>query len=186
MPYRLTLFMLVFFTQLLVSCGGSAVRPDNNSSAMVASSHSIYVKGGVLKILSSDMGKILYVYTRPQNLNRWVTSGGGGGSQDKPWLFSSTASWALGDENGEHSSDAPRKSFNFIFNSRDMTLKVDSRTYAVRKGDLVVITLDDAWRAGAVKSGIESLRNFRMPEDDRKHLLDEIRKYYSGSVNQAF
>jgi len=175
-----TFYSLVFliFTQLLFGCNENITRPANNSSAEVYASHSIYIEGGVLKILSNEMEKVLFVYIRPETLDQWVVSGGGGGSQDQPWLFSSASSWALGDEDGEYSKDAPRKTFNFIFNSRDMTLKVDSRTYAVRKGDLIVIPLGSDWHASAIKSGVESLRSFRIPDDDRQNLLSEIRKYY--------
>jgi len=92
-------------------------------------------------------------------------------------LFRSAASWGLGDDNGNHSIDAPRKTFDFIFNSRNLTLKVDSRTYAVRKGDLIVIPLDGQWRATGLKSGVDALRSLNIPEQRKQPLLNELRKH---------
>ena len=46
---------------------------------MVSSSHNIYIEGGVLKVLSDDEQNILYLYVRPEELDRWVAAGGGGG-----------------------------------------------------------------------------------------------------------
>ncbi|VAW72896.1 hypothetical protein MNBD_GAMMA15-403 [hydrothermal vent metagenome] len=173
-------YSLVFLgaTQLLSGCGGNVAPVRHDSTKMVSASHSIYLEGGVLKILSNDTENVLLVYIRPENPGKWIASGGGGGSLDKPWLFRSAASWVKGDDNGKYSIDAPRKTFDFIFDSRNLTLKVDSRTYAVRKGDLIVILLDSQWRATGIKSGVEALRRINMPEYRKKHLLNEVKKHF--------
>jgi len=177
-----TLFILVFLAiaQFVSACNRNIAPPSQSDNIVVKASHSVYIEGGVLKVLSDNEKNILFVYVRPEVIDRWVATGGGGGMQDKPWLFKSAASWTLGDEKGDYSTGAPQKSFNFLFNGQDMSLKVNTGTYAVRKGDFIVISLNSNWSTGTVKSGIESLRRFDMPEDRKRRLLTEARKHYTG------
>jgi hypothetical protein len=176
------LYTLVFLVsaQFLMACKGDTTRPSQSSHTAVSVSHSIYIEGGVLKVLSENEQNVLFVYIRPMVNGRWIPTGGGGGMQDEPWLFTSAASWTQTDESGEYSSDSPKASFRFLFNGQDMTLTTDTGTYAVRRGGFIVISLDDSWRTGTVKSGIESLRNFDIPEPDRQRLLTKVRKHYPG------
>lgn len=67
-----------------------------------------------------------------------------------------------------------------MFDSQQMTLTVETGTYAVRRGDFVVVALDENWRPSAVTSGLDSLRVFDLPEDQSKHLISASRKYYYG------
>ncbi|GMQ84017.1 MAG: hypothetical protein BMS9Abin06_0766 [Gammaproteobacteria bacterium] len=177
-----TLCILAFLAtaQSLPACNGQPTHPSNDKNTVVNASHSIYIEGGVLKVLSADTQNILFVYVRPEVTDQWIATGGGGGMEDKPWLFKSALSWTLGDENGEYSNDAPKKAFSFLFNGQNMTLTVDTGTYAVRREGFIVIALDSNWRTSAVKSGIESLRIFNIPEDAGQHLLNEARKHYTG------
>ena len=130
--------------------------------------------------LKENEKNILYVYIRPADTGKWLATGGGGGVQDKPWLFKSAASWTLGDENLRYTGDSPTRSFSFVFDSRNMTITTESGNYAVRKADIIVITLDSEWKTGSVKSGIESLRDFDLTDKKRQQLEKKIREYYTG------
>lgn len=177
-----TLYTLVFLTlaQLLSACSEHTTRPSHGISTVVSVSHSVYIEGGVLKVLSDNEQNILFVYVRPESIDQWVATGGGGGMQDEPWLFKSAASWTLGDENGGYSKGAPQKTFDFLFDARNMTITVDSGAYAVNRGGFIVIALDSDWRTSTVESGMESLRRFNMPDDEKQRLLTEARKHYAG------
>ena len=61
-----------------------------------------------------------------------------------------------------------------------MTITTESGNYAVRKADIIVITLDSEWKTGSVKSGIESLRDFDLTDKKRQQLEKKIREYYTG------
>ncbi len=177
-----TLYPLVIltFAHSLFACSAYPTHPSKGVDTVVSSSHNIHIEGGVLKVLSDDEQNILYLYVRPEELDRWVAAGGGGGNQTDPWLFKSAIVWAQGDENGWHSDDAPQKTFNFQLDSHDMILKIDKGTYAVRSGDFIVISLDKDWYPSTVNSGIESLRLFNLPDNDKQHLVNEARKHYTG------
>jgi len=164
----------------LLACSGYPTHPSKSSDTVVSSSHTVFIEGGVLKVLSGDEHNILYLYVRPEKLDHWVAAGGGGGNQASPELFKSAIVWAQGDENGWHSNDAPQKAFNFQLDSHDMILTTDKGTYAVRSGDFIVITLDKDWYPSAVNSGIDSLRLFDLPDYDKQHLVNEARKHYTG------
>jgi hypothetical protein len=146
---------------------------------MASESHSIYIEGVVLKILSDGDQNVLFVYVRPEVIDQWVATGGGGGMQDEPWLFKSATSWTLGDENGEYTKNAPQKTFDFLFDSRNMTLTVDAGSYAVNQGGFIVIALDSSWGTSRVMSGLESLQRFDMPDDKKQRLLAEAQKHYT-------
>lgn len=180
---KTTFFTLAFLvaTQSLVACSEQLTHPTRGEPALVSSSHSIYIEGGVLKVFADEEQNMLYLYVRPEVLNNWVTSGGGGGNQANPWHHKSSMYWSLGDEHGHYLKDGPQKAFTCLFDSRHMTLTIETGTYAVRRGDFVVIALDENWHPSVVKSGIESLRVFDLPEEDRKHLISASRKYYNGT-----
>jgi len=177
------LYALIFLvsTQFLVACSEKIAHPSENYNTGVNASHSVYIDGGILKVLSENQQDILFIYIRPAVTGRWIPTGGGGGTQDKPWLFKSSASWTLGDENGDRSSDSPQKSYSMVFDSRNMTLTTDTGTYAVRRGSIIVIYLNSDWRTQTVKSGIESLRKFDLPEEDKQQLVNKVRKHYTGN-----
>jgi hypothetical protein len=89
--------------------------------------------------------------------------------------------WALGDDHGWYPEHTKRKAFNYLFDARSMTLTVDSGTYAVRRGELIVISLDEDWKPAAVESGLASLNLFDVADEQRKQLAAAVRKHYSGS-----
>ena len=79
-----------------------------------------------------------------------------------------------------HSNNAPKKAFNFQLDSHDMILTIDKGTYAVRSGDFIVISLDKDGYPSTVTPGIESMRLFNLPDNDKQHLVNEARKHYTG------
>lgn len=166
---------LLATTLLLPACSGN---PAEGEETVVSASHSIYIEGGVLKVLSAGEREILYIYVRPEVVGRWVVAGGEGGNQSSPWLHKMTMYWALGDKDGWFADNAPRKAFTFLFNSRNKTLTMESGTYAVNERSFIVISLNEDWQPGKVKTGIASLTIFDIPEQNKKHLLSEARKYY--------
>lgn len=180
MKQALFSLVLLSFAFSLAACSGQPARPSKGGNTVISSAHNIQIEGGVLKILSDDDQNVLYLYVRPEKLDHWVVAGGGGGKQARPWLFRSSIVWAQGDENGWHSNDAPKRTFNFELDSRDMKLTTDKGTYAVRSGDFVVISLDENWYPGTVNSGVDSLRQFDLPDADRQRLVDKVRKHYPG------
>ncbi|MCO6413780.1 MAG: hypothetical protein J5I92_13660, partial [Thiogranum sp.] len=107
-------------------------------------------------------------------------SGGGGGNQTNPWHHQTSVSWVLGDANGMLHSGAPRRTFRCLFDSQKMVLTLETGSYAVRRGDFVVIALDENWRPATVKSGIDALRVFDLPEGDRTRLMTRAREYYDS------
>jgi len=173
------LYTLAFlaYVSLLTACSENPARSSDTPGIRVDSSHSIYIQNGVLKRLQSDGKDVLYVYIRPANTGHWLATGGGGGVQDKPWLFKSASSWTLGDENLRYTASSPKKSFSFLFDSRNMTLVTDAGRYAVPEGGLIIITLDPNWKTASVKSGPESLRDFAMPDADRQQLVKKVLTY---------
>ena len=171
--------VILAFAHALFACSGHAVKPSRGESTVVSAAHSIYLEGGVLKVLSDDDQNILFVYVRPEVLDHWVASGGGGGNQDNPWHFKSAIVWTPEEERMQYGKSSDTKAFDFMFNSQDMTLTVDNGTYAVRRGDFIVIALDKDMNPVAVSSGIESLRSFDLPENEKQHLLSEARKHYT-------
>ena len=62
-----------------------------------------------------------------------------------------------------------------------MTLTLETGTYAVRRGDFVVVSLDDSWQPGVVSSGLDSLRVFDLTETARQRLISHARKHYRGA-----
>ena len=164
--------------QSLVACSGQQTNPDKYKRSVVSASHSIYIEGGVLKVFSDGEQNMLYLYVRPTALDRWVASGGGGGNQANPWHYSASMSWALGDENGWFPKDAPRETFTCLFDSERMMLTIDARTYAVRRGDLVVIALDENWRPHVVGTGTASLEVFGLSEVNRERLELQAHRNY--------
>lgn len=174
-----TLLTLVFMTcaHLLTACSEAPVRASGGPVASVSSAHSVYIENGILKLLNANGKTILYVYVRPKNTGHWLATGGGGGLQDKPWLFRSASTWTLGDENHEYTGSSLKKSFSFIFDNRNMTLTTDSGSYAVTDGDFIVITLDSDWKTGSVQSGVGSLQGFDMPDVDRQQLVRKVQSY---------
>jgi len=171
--YMYTIAFLAI-TPYLLACSGDLAKPEDT---VVSASHSVYIEGGVLKVFSAGQREILYVYVRPEVVGRWVVAGGEGGNQSSPWLHKTSMIWALGDEDGWFSGESPRQAFSSLFDSRNMTLTVASGTYAVREAGFVVISLDENWQPGNVKTGIDSLRIFDIPEASRKHLMSEARKH---------
>ncbi len=180
MNYVLSSLVVLNLVFSLVACSGQPARPSKGGNTVISSAHNIQIEGGVLKILSDDERNILYLYVRPEKIDRWVIAGGGGGKQAEPWLFRSSIVWAQGDENGWHSNDAPKMTFNFELDSRDMKLTTDKGTYAVRSGDFVVITLDEDWYPCTINSGVNSLRQFDLPDADRQRLVKKVRQHYPG------
>jgi len=166
---------LLTTTLLLLACSGNQLEREET---VVSASHSVYIEGGVLKVLSAGEREILYIYVRPEVVGRWVIAGGEGGNQSSPWLHKMTMYWALGDKDGWFAESAPRKTFSFLFNSRNKTLTMESGTYAVSERGFIVISLDEDWRPGKIKTGIDSLNIFDIPEQNKKHLLSEARKHY--------
>ncbi len=160
----------------LSACSGNSPR---NDGPVVNESHSVYIEGGVLKVLSDDDQNLLFVYVRPEVVDQWVASGGGGGNQENPWYFKSAFAWTLEDERKWYGKSSDTKAFDFMFNSREMTLTVNTGTYAVRQGDFIVISLDKDRNPTTVSAGIDALRSFDIPEDQRQRLLKEARKYYT-------
>lgn len=173
------LYTLVFMTcaHLMTACSEAPVRASDGPEASVSSAHSVYIQNGILKLLKANGKTILYIYIRPDNPGHWLATGGGGGVQEKPWLFRSASTWTLGDEKHEYTGSSTKKSFSFVFDSRNMTLTTDSGSYAVADGDLIVITLDSDWKTGSVQSGIESLQTFDMPDADRQQLVMKVQSY---------
>lgn len=169
--YNLALLALA---QYLLACSGHLTQREDT---VISSSHSIYIEGGVLKVLSAGQRKALYIYVRPEVVGRWVVAGGEGGNQSSPWLHRTTMYWTLGDEDGWFAEDSPREAFSCLFDSRNRTLTMESGTYAVSEGGFIVIALDENWQPGQVKTGISSLSMFDIPEENRKRLLSEARKY---------
>jgi len=170
-PYIITFLTT---TLCLLACSGNRIEREDT---VISASHSIYIEGGVLKVLSAGQREILYIYVRPQVVGRWVVAGGEGGNQSSPWLHKMTLYWALGDEEGWFAEKAPRKAFSALFNSRNKTLTMENETYAVSEEGFIVISLDENWHPGVIKAGIHSLRIFDIPEENRKHLFSEVRKY---------
>ncbi len=164
----------------LAACSGQPARPSKGGNTVISSAHNVQIEGGVLKILSDDERNVLYLYVRPEKIDHWVVAGGGGGKQTEPWLFKSSIVWAQGDEHGWHSNDAPKMTFNFELDSRDMKLTTDKGTYAVRGGDLVVISLDEDWYPGNVNSGVDALRQFDLPQEETQRLVSKVRQHYTG------
>jgi hypothetical protein len=162
-------------TQCLLACSGNLAQREDT---VISESHSVYIEGGVLKVLSAGQRDVLYIYVRPEVVGRWVVAGGEGGNQSSPWLHKTTMFWAPGDEEGWFPEDSPRKSFSCLFDSRNKTLSMESGTYAVSEGGFIVISLDENWQPGKVKTGIDSLQVFDIPEENRKHLLSEARKHF--------
>jgi len=175
----LTVFLVVI-AQVLLACSSQATHPDRGESRQVSSSHSIYLEGGVLKVFAHEEHQLLYVYVRPEFPGRWVATGGGGGNPSDPWQHKSSVFWTLGDAHGEYLKDGPHKAFTCVFDSQQMTLSVETGTYAVRRGDFVVIALDENWRPSTVSSGLDALRSFDLPEAQSNHLMAASRKYYYG------
>jgi len=172
--YIYTIAFLVI-AQCLPACSGNLAQRED---IVVSSSHSVYIEGGVLKVLSAGQRGVLYIYVRPEVVGRWVVAGGEGGNQSSPWLHKTTMYWALGDKDGWFAENSPRQAFSSLFNSRNMTLTMESGTYAVSEAGFIVISLDKNWQPGKIKTGIDSLRIFDIPEANRKHLLSEARKQY--------
>jgi len=170
-PYTITVLIITLF---LAACSGNQITRED---MVISASHSIYIEGGVLKVLSADRREVLYIYVRPEVAGRWVVAGGEGGNQSSPWLHKMTMYWALGDEEGWFAGNAPRKAFSCLFDSRNRTLTTERGTYAVSEGGLVVISLGEDWQPGAIKTGINSLRSFDIPDENRKHLLSEVQKH---------
>jgi len=175
MPGKYSHIIAILIAALcLLACSGNQVKSEDT---VISASHSIYIEGGVLKVLSAGQREVLYIYVRPEVAGRWVVAGGEGGNQTSPWLHKTTMYWALGDEDGWFAENAPRKAFSCLFDSRNKTLTTENGTYAVREGSLVVISLGEDWRPGTIKTGINSLRIFDIPEENRKHLLSEVQKH---------
>ena len=178
-----TLYALITFAaiQSLLACTGQVINPEKHARSIVNESHSIYIQGGVLKIFSDDEQDILYVYVRPKSIDHWVTAGGGGGKLDNPWMYKSAMHWALGDEDGWYHKQAERKAFSYLFDAQGMTLTTDVGTYAVRRGELIVISLDENWKPGAIESGLGSFSVFDVPDEEREQLVAAVKKHYTGS-----
>jgi len=172
-PVYTIAFLII--AQCLPACSANLAQREGT---VVSASHSVYIEGGVLKVLSSGEREILHIYVRPEVVGRWVVAGGEGGNQSSPWLHKMTIFWALGDRDRWFAEDSPRKAFSILFDSRNRTLTMESGTYAVSEGSFIVISLDENWQPGKVKTGIDSLRIFDIPEANRKHLLSEARKHF--------
>ncbi|TCK18231.1 hypothetical protein DFR30_1506 [Thiogranum longum] len=172
--------ILMAYVQLLTACSESPALATEFNATRVNNAHSVFIQDGILKLLKANEHTVLYVYIRPGDSGLWLATGGGGGIQDKPWLFKSAASWTLGDDGHKYTRESPTRSFSFIFDSRNMTLTTESGSYAVREGDMIVITLDSNWKTGSVKSGINALYDFDIPVENSQQLVKEARKYYSN------
>ena len=110
---------ILAIAQFLPACSGT---PSQRQDTVVSSSHSVYIEGGVLKVLMSGQRGVLYIYVRPEVVGRWVVAGGEGGIQSSPWLHKTTINWALGDPDGWFAEDSPRVPFSCLFDSRNKTL----------------------------------------------------------------
>jgi hypothetical protein len=166
-------------TICLVSC---ATDPEQPEAPRITASHSVFIEGGVLRVLRTETRPLLYIYVRPRVLDHWVIAGGGGGSEPTPWRHQATMFWAPGDADGWYDPDATRKAFGFLFDSRSMTLTVARGTYAVKPGQFIVIALDRNWQPDYVEAGTEGLRIFEMPDENRKHLMSEaLRQVTAGT-----
>lgn len=180
MKRTLYTLLILMIARSLMACTGQVAHSPRDKPTVVTASHSIYIEGGVLKVFSDDAENMLYLYVRPRVLDRWLASGGGGGNQTNRWHHETSVSWALGDENGMLHSEAPRRTFSCLFDSQRMLLTLETGTYAVRRGDFVVIVLDENWRPSLVKSGINALQVFDLPQDDRIRLISRARRYYDS------
>jgi len=169
--------VILAIAQYLLACSGT---PSQREDTVVSSSHSVYIEGGVLKVLLAGQRGVLHIYVRPEVVGRWVVAGGEGGTQSSPWLHKTTMYWALGDEDGWFAEDSPRIPFSCLFDSRNKTLTMEGGTYAVNEGGFIVISLDENLQPDQVKAGLNSLRIFDIPEENRKHLLAEARKHFDN------
>ena len=181
MNKTLCLLIALACMHLLNACSAPLLNPEKHARTVVNESHSIYIQGGVLKVFSDEEQNILYVYVRPKAIGQWVAAGGGGGKLDNPWMYKSSLFWALGDMDGRYYEQSTRKAFSYLFDSKAMTLTMDSGTYAVRRGELIVISLDEDLKPDTVNSGLASLSVFDVPDQASKSLMAAVKKHYSGS-----
>lgn len=176
---KTTLYACITFViaQCLPACSSEMVDPEKHQRTLISETHNVFIDGGVLKVFADDEQNILYLYVRPGVLGHWVTAGGGGGNQDNPWLYKSALYWALGDSSGWYARNAPRKGLEYLFNSKDMTLTLETGTYAVRRGELIVISLDEHWQPAVVDSGVSSLKVFAADTENAQRLESVVRSH---------